>query len=197
MIDPKTVLVATPTHDGSVVVECAAGLIQAGGLYASWAPLIGCSEIALARNLIVHQFLKSPYSALVWLDSDIGFSRQDFEYLLEGNEDCAVAEYSKKDGTGKPAQFGLGFARESRSAFERLIKTDMMDRFLWQNEYVTAFHPSGVMGQHQWSGEDHSFWKMIKMLDIPARVETRARLKHIGRGVYPYQVVSGELPEAQ
>jgi hypothetical protein len=200
VIDPKKVAVMTPTLDGSVCCEFVAGMILSGGLYATFAPLPGCSEINLARNIMAASFLESPYEWLVLIDADIGFSRRDFELLFEGDELAVVTEYSKKDGTGEPNQFGLGFARIHRSVFERIknltmsadgldpgdIGAPMVNYFTWRGRIIDEFFPSYADSAHHWSGEDHSFWKLVKMTGIVVRVETRTLLVHYGRVGYPY-----------
>lgn len=91
MIDPRTVLVAIPCHDGRLMCETAGSLQQCVGLFAAVSMPAECSHVSLVRNLIAGQFLASPFEWLVCIDNDIAFSRTDFELLLEP---CDVnAEY--------------------------------------------------------------------------------------------------------
>ena len=196
-IDPAKVLIATPTHSGDIVAECAAGLIQAGGLYGSWFPLRGCSAINLARNLIVQQFRESSFEWLVWLDADIGFTRQDFLYLMEGDQDCVVAAYAKKDGSGVANKFGLGFARIHKSVYEKLDglmvnlpeggEAPGVNYFVWGAQMVYDVHPSFADLTHSWLGEDHGFWKLAQRAGVSIRIESRTRLKHFGRTYFEMQ----------
>jgi hypothetical protein len=150
MINPKTVLVATPSHDGKVETGYAGALAACGSahLFGNMVFLNGCSHVAMARNAIVDGFLRSDYEWLVCIDSDIVFSERDFRLLLdyplpdqpagiefEGQAaamDAAAtrtddglvliscAEYSRKIDNGEPARFGLGFCRVHRSVYEAL-----------------------------------------------------------------------------
>lgn len=83
MIDPRTVLVAIPCHDGRIMSETAGSLQQCVGLYAAVSMPAECSHVSLVRNLIAGQFLASPFEWLVCVDNDIAFSRRDLELLLE------------------------------------------------------------------------------------------------------------------
>lgn len=197
MIDPKKVFVSIPTLSGEVCHETVKGLLGSAGLYGGVDFVTGCSEVNLARNLAVQHFDSLPqFDHMVFIDSDIGFSRQDFEFLMSGDEDAVYAPYSKKDGTGKPSEFGLGFARVKRSVFEKILdlKTanpidglpdpdgePAVNFFFWQGAMVFEFFPSFATAAHHWSGEDHSFWKLVKMSGATVRVEERVRLRHWGR----------------
>lgn len=85
MISPKTVLVYIPCHDGRFHAGCGGGLAAAcsAGLLAQYSFLNDCSDIHLARDLMVNSFLMSPYEWLVFIDSDIEFSPRDFRLLMD------------------------------------------------------------------------------------------------------------------
>lgn len=92
MIDPKTVLIATPTHDGKVEAGYAGGLAgaMAAGYAGSVSFLMGNSDIGAARCHIAHQFLQSPFEWLVCIDADIQFSVKDFGMLMSVAPDIQV-----------------------------------------------------------------------------------------------------------
>ncbi len=148
MIDPLKVLVATPTIDGRVECGHEGALIACASahLFGSVVFLAGVSHITLARNLMVHGFLRSVYDWLVFIDSDISFSAADFRLLMDYPSGAAIgaidvketnpegttlnaagqalivtAEYSRKVDSLDPARFGLGFTRIHREVFQRLI----------------------------------------------------------------------------
>jgi hypothetical protein len=151
MIDPKKVLVCTPTHNGDVAAAYAGGLAStmaahmAGGMQF----LASVSHVGLARSLLVQAFLSSNMEWMVFIDADTGFGSKDFAILMdypnrshetardnkrhrEDNPDgttetddghalIVCAEYSRKIDTLDPATFGLGFCRIHRSVFDKLL----------------------------------------------------------------------------
>lgn len=83
MIDPRTVMVAIPAHDGRIMAELAGALQSSVGLFAAVSFPTECSHVSLVRNLIAGQFMASNFEWLVSIDSDIAFHRRDLELLLE------------------------------------------------------------------------------------------------------------------
>ena len=87
MIDYRKVLMATPMRDGKVHALYAAGVIQSNGLHGGWLPMAGQSDIYVARNTLANTFLQKPeFETIVWIDSDIGFTRADLLQLLSSTE---------------------------------------------------------------------------------------------------------------
>lgn len=92
MINPKTVLIATPSIDGKVEAGYCAGLasVFASGFAGNIAFLLGNSDIGSARCQIADQFLKSDFQWLVCIDADIQFSAQDFGRLMSVEPDPMI-----------------------------------------------------------------------------------------------------------
>lgn len=200
MIDPKKIAIITPTRDGQVCTEYAGGLASCAGMYGALSFVTGMSVVSLARNIVVHSFLQhDEFDHLVMIDSDIGFSKDDLQYLLEERmtEDSVtthqivVAEYGKRptgiDNNKDNAQFGLGFTRVHRSVFEQLreVATSdgdlMVNAFMWQGEMMHDYFPCGATPQNHWMSEDHGFFMLCRLAEIQVRVETRTNLLHWGR----------------
>lgn len=200
MIDPKKILVSVPAYDGRVETHLVGGLTSSMGLFAGLVFVAGHSAVNFARNKIVHGFLQTQYEHLVMIDSDTGFTRQDLEYLLEGDEEAVCAEYSRKVDMDDPnnmvkpgnIHFGLGFARVHRAVFERILElksptgTDMAGRFFYNGELAADFFPTGAAAEGSWFGEDHGFWHLARMVETKVRIETRTRLIHYGRKAWLY-----------
>lgn len=83
MIDPKTVMLGIPCHDGRLMTELAGMLITCRDLYGGMTLPTECSHPSLVRNIMADTFLRSPFEWFVGIDSDIVPSRADFLYLLE------------------------------------------------------------------------------------------------------------------
>jgi hypothetical protein len=160
---------------------------------------VGDSSVSTARDHVVHQFLtRSTLEWLVWIDSDITFSMDDWAYLMEDQDgELAVcAEYLTKtqDLVLRVANFGLGFARIHRSVFEQLDQLTRDDgeprllryrgRLAAPQEHVieefTEYHPIGIHPDGSRRNEDHGFWIMVRLAGIKIRIETRTKLGHTG-----------------
>lgn len=214
-IDPQSVMIVTPTHDGNVVAGYAGGISACAGLFGFVGFVVGNSNVSLTRDIQAAMFLKNALAQwLLSIDADIQFTRNDLELLMEGDELIRVAEYAKKSFKPgeKPAQFGMGFSLIHRDVFDtlKLLKQfkgvteshdgpPLIEQFYWEGEIVDHFFPTGPndLTSH-WIGEDHGFFHYARMANIATRVETRTRLIHWGRAAFPYQpqVASSELPSA-
>jgi hypothetical protein len=150
LIDPKTVLIATPAYDFKHVSGYSGGLAACAWshLFGQMAFEDGCADIRMARSLLTYKFLdRSSYEWLVWIDADIAFGERDFRILMDyepskaydrvppkepqlepsrtaGGDDLIVsAEYARKVA-GEPQQvrFGLGFSRIHRSVLLAILE---------------------------------------------------------------------------
>jgi hypothetical protein len=146
MIDPRTVMIATPSLDGRVEAGYAGGLSSCASehLFGTNTFFIQNSHIGLVRDQIAHAFKRNKFfDWLVLIDADIAFSASDFKILmdypqnrstqaplieenppgttlLDGKALIVCAEYARKVDTLEPATFGLGFTRIHRRVFEIL-----------------------------------------------------------------------------
>jgi hypothetical protein len=204
---PNRIFLAMPCGDSRMWAQTVMGLIAVlsvseGRIKPFW--LCGNSNIASARNEIVHHFLHfTDCDTLFWLDSDIVFSPQDFAYMLEGPEQIVIAPYARKIMGREPVGFGMGFCRVHRSVYDAL--NDMTDaeggealgRYYVEGKGVaTHFHYTGASTDARWFGEDTGFWHFAALNGATVRYETRTNLGHIGSYVFgcPDQVPAGTVP---
>ncbi len=97
MKDFSKVLVATPIRGNQTVTLYTAGMMQSVGIYGGWLPMAGQSDIYVARNVIANEFYRrKEFETLVWVDSDIGFTRSDLQRLIESDEDIVSGLYTDK-----------------------------------------------------------------------------------------------------
>jgi hypothetical protein len=189
MIPPREkVLVAIPTFDRRIDVGTMAGLSQVPDYYDRPFVLAGMSDIGLARNNIAHEFVENlvQYDWIMWIDSDICFTREDWEFLWEGDEDVVCAQYARKILGMQPANFGLGFTRVHRSVFEKIKDlmrddgTESAQRFYANGAMRINYFPTGATGDHRWISEDRGFFLLATSAGCKAREETRTKLRHVG-----------------
>ena len=207
VIDPNSVYVGRPIYHQTVPGHNR-GMIEIIEDREIGAQYDHCSEssVSTARDYVAHYFLtRTRCEWLVWIDSDICFSRNDWRLLMEqqGDELAVCAEYLKKtqDLSLEVANFGLGFARVHRSVYERLDALDrdgtgepLLQRYRSgveingqrSIEEFVEYHPIGVMPDGSRRNEDHGFWLMVKLAGINIRKETRTKLGHTGQFTWWY-----------
>jgi hypothetical protein len=86
MINPLTVLIATPAVDGKTETDYSGAMLSIGAAHmvGNVVFLKRCSDISLARNLLASSFfMRSTFEWLVFIDADIGFSYRDFALLMD------------------------------------------------------------------------------------------------------------------
>jgi hypothetical protein len=105
VIDPQTVMVGIPCHDGRTMAELTGMLVSCRDLFGAISMPTECSHPSLVRNIIADTFLRSPFQWLVGIDSDIVPARQDFEYLLQ--EIDIDANYEGEYGNSAPSSIPL------------------------------------------------------------------------------------------
>lgn len=82
-IDPRTVYLAIPCADGRMMAETAAALLRIPKGFAAFSFPSEVSHVTLVRNHIADSFLRSGMDWLVSIDSDIYFTPEDWNFLLQ------------------------------------------------------------------------------------------------------------------
>lgn len=90
MLDPRTVHIAMPCHDGRVMSETCGSIVGVAGQYAALSMPAEVSNVSLVRNQIASNFLGSQFEWMVCIDSDIAFSRDDWALLMQPTDDASV-----------------------------------------------------------------------------------------------------------
>lgn len=89
-------MIATPMRGRSANGDYIVGLMQANGLHEGWIPMFGQSDVYIARNTLVNQFYKTDHRTLIFIDSDIGFTREDLINLIESPAPMVSGLYPAK-----------------------------------------------------------------------------------------------------
>lgn len=210
MIDPLRVAIATPIADGKPYWQYVRSILALDRkrLFGPIFSICGCSDIVEARNRLVRTALTSsaPWDQLVFIDADMGFSLEDWAYLMDESDgaDAVCAEYSAKGEPRRKAAWPMGFCRISRALLQRLAAFELEGEPLiprytgYDGAEMTDFFESGIRGPHRRLAEDQAFWSMLASLEraghagFRVRYETRTRLVHVGTAEYAY---SPELPD--
>ncbi len=210
MIDPERVAIATPIGDGKPYWQYMRSILALDRkrLFGPIFSICGCSDIVEARNRLVRTALASaiPWDQLVFIDADMGFTLEDWGYLLDDSDGAAAvcAEYSAKGEPRRKAPWPMGFCRLSRALLERLASMQIEGELLiprydnQDGQETLDFFESGMRGPRLRLAEDQGFWSLLSSLEragfegFRVRYETRTRLVHVGMAEYPY---TPELPD--
>jgi hypothetical protein len=189
-------MVAIPSHNGQIFVECAGGVAHcvAGCRFGNFYFHVQGSCINHIRNQIAGIFLRATqFDILVCIDADIGFTQQDFDYLMEGSEDIATAEYCRKHEDYVPVTFGMGFVRIHRRVFEALDNllddagNPLVGTYYEGPNMERDYFRTGASSDSRWMAEDFGFWSLVHLAGIKPKVEKRTRLNHWGLKAYKYR----------
>ncbi len=200
-------LIATPLIDGRAEREFINGLIACQGLYHAWACIEGQSHISLARDMLANEFLASDCERLVFIDGDIGFDRAHLERLLSASATLVSGAYPAKSperpwtyrpetppadpkstSGAAPALQAVrdapcGFLCVHRRVFEDRSSSNWCPSYTLRGQSLRHFFQSGVIDGHFLS-EDYFFCDLARRAGHPPYVDSRIRLRHIGRAVY-------------
>lgn len=170
---------------------------------------ISDSHPGRARNRAAANFLATDCDYLLFIDSDIIFSRQHIEWLNESAEPVLAGIYCLKQREIKPCfvtlpgfqptatggyikvkRTGTGFLRIHRSVFEAL-KSEAI-RYTNHGRDEWDFFRSGV-SDGEWLSEDWFFCDEVRRVGFDVVVDTRIQLGHEGKIVYPLHPVPDRL----
>lgn len=196
----KEVMIATPTR-GSEVGYCV-GLMMVSGLYGGWVPLTGQSDIHMARDTLANAFYNNPqFNTLLWIDSDIGFTRDDVTAILASEEAIVSGLYTTKglpptphcmDEEAQPVPLadiptqGMLRARFVAGGFlkvERRVFQAIIDQKLVRSCHKGAFnlfYDRRIYGDKVMS-EDYSFSDLAFAAGFGSWIDCGIRLDHEGR----------------
>src|SRR5882757_3932566 len=200
------VLIGTPIRGNQTVTLYTAGVLQSTGLHGGWLPLAGQSDIYVARNVLANEFLKrKEFDTLIWIDSDIGFTRADLQNLIDTEEPFVSGLYTDKcqppmpfcrDDNGItvpnediPKQGLLkarfvpgGFLKVERSVFESIIEKKLVATY--GGGQMHHFYNGRIVLDNLLS-EDYSFSDLVWTAGIQPWINCGIRLNHDGRTLDP------------
>lgn len=199
------ILIATPTRARSMDMEYYVGLMSAGGLYAKWMPMGGQTDVYVARNILANNFLHEPgqLDKLVFIDSDIGFTRADFEKLVTCGAQFVCGVYADKGADRKPVFFPMegeyptcaslpkdglvrakyipaGFTCIHRSVLQKLIDAKLPEEYGPADNPNYRFFFGPLIENRNLLSEDYSLAKLVRHVGVQPYLHCGIRLKHDG-----------------
>ena len=206
MRDYRKVLLATPCRDGKFHATYTAGIIQSGGLHGGWLPMAGQSDIYVARNTLANQFVQNKqFDTIMWIDSDIGFTRDHLKQLLDSDEPVVSGLYTDKCQPPRPfcrgeqgepipdediPTIGMiptsflpgGFLKIDRIVYQTIIDKKLAPEYGGVNDLPTFWQfYNGRIFNHNLLSEDYSFSLMVRDAGFQPWIDCGVRLNHDGR----------------
>jgi hypothetical protein len=206
---PK-VLIVTPIRGNQTITLYTAGILQSSGLHGGWLPLAGQSDIYVARNVLANEFLRrAEFDTLVCIDSDIGFTRQNLQDLIDttepfvsglytdkcqppmpfcrGNDGMQISnEDIPKQGMLKARFVPGGFLKIEREVFNTIISKGIVP--IYGSGKFHHFY-NGRIALDNLLSEDYSFCEVVREAGYQAWINCGIRLIHDGRSMDPQQQV--------
>lgn len=207
----RILMVGIPAYDGRVNLKTAfalaklAAIVGKLGVQLMLTQVSGCSLITKARNSIVHDFLKSNATDLLFIDSDVVVTEDAVMRLLalSGDKDITAGIYPRRGADrkffldmyyGEDGQFefdangmvrvlriGTGFMLIRRHVLEHMVKAHPE----WQyhnnvtNETESAIFDFAVK-DGEYFGEDYLFCDRAGMEGFTVFLDPSISLPHVG-----------------
>lgn len=207
----RKLMVGIPAYDGRVNLRTAfalaklAALVKPLGVTLMLTQVSGCSLITKARNSIVHDFLKSDATDLLFIDSDVIASEEAILRLLalSGDKDITAGIYPRrgsdrkffldmyfdedgqfefdKNGLVRVLRIGTGFMLIRRHVLEHMVKRH--PEWTYHNnvtdEYENAVFDFAVK-DGEYFGEDYLFCDRAGMEGFSVFLDPTISLPHVG-----------------
>jgi hypothetical protein len=205
-------MIATPMRSRSAWADYVVGLMNSNGLHAGWMPMFGQSDVYVARNTLINQWYKTTqHENLVFIDSDIGFTRENLQDLIATpgdlvsglypgkgdepewvfrDEDMEIVPFNQvpKRGMlvsaapGKGLLLGCGFLKITRHCLDAMILKGNVTPY----GFVDGKNPNhqffrGIVHRNNLLSEDYSFSVLAIEAGIQPAINCGIRLTHEGR----------------
>lgn len=193
-------MIATPLRSSDV--GYCTSLMSISGLYGAWVPSRGQSDIYLAREAIANQFfLDRNFDVLVWIDSDIDFTREQYLELVESSEPLVSGLYTARgmnlphckydDGQLMPLneipESGMiksrwlpgGFLKVHRCVFKAIVD-QKLTRTYGPDGILHEFYQRRFFATHPMS-EDYAFADLAREAGVQGWLNCGLRVDHDGR----------------
>lgn len=206
MRDYRKVLIATPIRGNVTQTLYTAGIIQSTGLHGGWLPMAGQSDIYVARNVLANEFRRrKEFDTMVFIDSDIGFTRQQLQMLIDTDEPFVSGLYTDKcqppvpfcrdvhgvnvplseiptEGMLKARFVPGGFLKIDRIVLDTIVEKGLAKPYGQGNFHQFFF---GAIVLDNLLSEDYSFSNLVYEAGIQPWINCGIRLNHDGRTIDP------------
>ncbi len=164
----------------------------------------GGSLVHHSRAALVHQFMKTDFTHLFWVDSDIVWDQKDFLKLLALGTKMEIvcgayptkteppvffmrygpeSEIANEYGCSSIHGIGIGFTVVQRKVIKDLYDRAPKVKFSWSDELIPYVFRQDKEGNEP-RGEDMAFFADARELGYQIHLDPMISLGHIGPKVY-------------
>ena len=205
----RTLFIGIPAYDGKLNIKTAFALAQLMpkamqlGVSVILSDLSNCSIITMARNALVHEFLKTDATELLFIDSDVIATPDDILRLVaqSGGKDITAGAYPRRakdekfftdvhydengdlefDGSLMRVQrVGTGFMLIQRHVIEAMV--DAHPEWMYEKsdtEMMSAVFDFAIV-DGKYVGEDYLFCDRATKMGYKVYIDVDISLPHIG-----------------
>jgi hypothetical protein len=205
----RTLFIGIPAYDGKLNIKTAFALAQLMpkamqlGVSVILSDLSNCSIITMARNALVHEFLKTDATDLLFIDSDVIVSPDDILRLMaqSGGKDITAGMYPRRAKDEKffadlhytdsgDLEFDGSLMRVKRAPTGfMLIQRHVLEQMVfahpeWTYEKSPTENMSAVFDfaivDGKYVGEDYLFCDRATKMGFTVHIDVDISLPHIG-----------------
>ena len=208
----RKLFIAIPAYDGKINIKRAyniAALMPKAlqfGVSVNMGDVSGCSIITMARNQLVHEFLKSDCTELLFIDSDVIATPDDILRLMaqSGDKDITAGMYPRRSkdrnffadlyfNKDKDFEFegslmrlervGTGFMLIQRHVLETMVAAHPEWAYDFKGEQVCSVFDFKIKDGH-YLGEDYLFCDRAREHGFKIYADVDISLPHVGTETY-------------
>lgn len=202
----KTVMIATPCHDGKLDVRYVDSLLNTMRTQQDKYKIVpvfapGDANVCKVRNYLLKIAADADVDDILWVDSDMAWDPPSFFKILDDDADyvgalCRLKQDEQvlslrllKGSDGNPRQDGLLEVDGIGLAFTKMSKACYMQLYKKAREYTIAdFHGRDVfentIDKGEYSGEDITACHKWRAIRGKVFADTMVAVAHIGTKVY-------------
>ena len=206
----RKLFIGIPAYDGKLNIKTAFALAQLMpeatkfGVSVTLGDISNCSIITMARNALVHEFLKSDCTDLLFIDADVIVTPADILRLLAqgGTQDISAGAYPRRAQDKKfftdlywtednnlefvgsllrVKRVGTGFMLIRRHVIEALVAAhpEWTYENRTKNEQMSAVFDFAIV-DGQYVGEDYLFCDRATEMGFKVYIDVDISLPHVG-----------------
>ena len=203
----RTLFIGIPAYDGKLNIKTAFALAQlmpkamSLGVSVILSDLSNCSIITMARNALVHEFLKTDATELLFIDADVVATADDMLRLMAQSRDITTGAYPRRakdqnffadlyfDANGdlefdgslmRVERAPTGFMLIQRHVIEKLVAAH--PEWIYEKsptEKMSAVFDFAIV-DGKYVGEDYLFCDRATQMGFKVYIDVDISLPHVG-----------------